>query len=105
MRRPVPLLALTAALALSSCSDDTPDIVAVDQAEACRAVKERLDLDEIESRFGKPDSTQDFFGDTVVVYDDRREGVRWQFQVSAQSGTFRALRVEGRREDVVDCPT
>jgi hypothetical protein len=102
--RPVPLLALIAALALASCGDgDGP--VAIDEAEACRAVKERLTLDEIEARFGEPDSSQDFFGDRVVAYDDEdEEGVRWQFQVSAQAGTFRALRVEGRREEIIECP-
>jgi hypothetical protein len=101
--RPVPPLVLIAALALAACGGDDP--VAVDQAEACKAVKERLTLDEIESRFGEPDASQDFFGDRVVAYDDEdEEGVRWQFQVSAQSGTFRALRVDGRREEIVECP-
>lgn len=105
MRRSIPLLALTAALTLAACSDNTPDIVPVDQAEACKAVKEHLDVDELEKRFGKPDSTQDFFGDSVLAYEDEGEGVKWQFQVSAQAGTFRALRVEGKREDVVQCPS
>jgi hypothetical protein len=103
--RPVPLLALIAALALASCGDGD-DPVAVDEGEACKAVRERLTLDEIEDRFGEPDSSQDFFGDRVVAYDDgEEEGVRWQFQVSAQAGTFRALRVEGQREEIVECPS
>jgi hypothetical protein len=105
VRHPVLLLVLIPALALAACGDDGPEIVEVDQAEACRAVKERLKLTELEDRFGKPDSQQDFFGDTVVAYeDDDAEGVKWQLQVSAQSGTFRAQRVEGRREEQIDCP-
>ena len=105
MPRPVLLLALLAALALAACGDDEPEIVAVDRAEACKAVKERLKLDQLEDRFGQPDSSQDFFGDFVVAYADRDdEDVRWQFQVSAQAGTFRALRVKGQREEIVECP-
>lgn len=104
MPRPVPLLTLIAALALAACGDDGGDLVAVDQEEACKAVQERLTLEEIEDRFGEPDSSQDFFGDRVVAYDDERAGVKWQFQVSAQSGTFRALRVKGQREEIIECP-
>lgn len=98
------MLCLTlAALALAGCGDDTPDIVPVDQGNACRAVKERLNVKELETRFGKPDRTQDFFGDRVLLYETD-DGVTWQFQVSAQQGTFRTLKVEGKREEVVDCP-
>ena len=102
MPRTVLCLTLTA-LALAGCGDDTPDIVPVNRENACKAVKERLDVKELETRFGEPDSSQDFFGDRVVAYEDD-DGVRWQFQVSAQTGTFRTLRVEGRREKIVDCP-
>jgi hypothetical protein len=100
--RPVPLLALIAALALASCGDGD-GTVDLDEAEACKAVKERLTLDELEERFGEPDSSQDFFGDRVVAYDD--DALKWQFQVSARSGTFRALRVEGQREEAIECPS
>ncbi|HEX8741608.1 MAG TPA: hypothetical protein VF712_00600 [Thermoleophilaceae bacterium] len=98
------LLTLTAAIAAAGCGDDTPDLVPLSQAEACRAVKERLDAEELETRFGEPDSTQDFFGDQVLAYEDEAEDLRWQFQVSQQAGTFRALRVKGSREEIVDCP-
>lgn len=104
MPRPVPPLALIAALALASCGGGD-DPVTVDESEACKAVRERLTLSEIQDRFGEPDSSQDFFGDRVVAYDDEEEtGVKWQFQVSAQAGTFRALRVEGKREQIIECP-
>ncbi len=102
MPRPVPLLALIAALALASC-DEGDDPVALNEAEACKAVEERLTLDEIQDRFGRPDSTQDFFGDRVVTYED--DDVKWQFQVGAQTGTFRAIRVKGNREEILACPT
>jgi hypothetical protein len=96
------LLTLTAALAVAGCTDDTPDIVPVDREEACRAVKERLDVAGLERRFGEPESSQDFFGDRVVAYEEG--GQRWQFQVSSESGTFRAIEVRGKREQIVDCP-
>jgi len=98
------LLTLTAAIAAAGCADDTPDLVALDQAEACKAVKEHLDADELKQRFGDPDTTQDFFGDQVLGYEDEREDVRWQFQVSARSGAYRVARVKGSREEIVDCP-
>jgi hypothetical protein len=91
------------ALALAGCADDTPDIVPLNEANACKAVREKLDAKELEGRFGKPDAEQDFFGDRVFAYETD-DGERWQFQVSAQAGTFRALRVEGKREKIVDCP-
>jgi hypothetical protein len=94
------LTLITAALA--GCADDGPDTVGLTEPEACKAVKERLDAEEIERRFGKPDTTQDFFGDRVVVY--QRAETKWQFQVSAQSGTFRALKVKGSKEEIIDCP-
>lgn len=105
MPRPVPLVTLLAALALgaSACGNEAPDFADLNQAEACRAVKEKLTLAKLEKRFGKPDGTQDFFGDTVVYYEGV-DDVRWQFQVSAQAGTFRALTVKGKREDIVQCP-
>ena len=97
------LLTLTAAVALTGCGDGGPDIVGLTEAEACRAVKERLNLEELEERFGKPDGTQDFFGDRVVSYE--RDELRWQFQVTEQAGTFRAIQVEGKREKILACPS
>jgi hypothetical protein len=97
--RSVLLLTLLATLALAACGGD--DTVGLSESEACKAVKEKLDVEEIEDRFGKPSGTQDFFGDTVVSYD--RGEVKWQFQVSVQSGTFRALRQKGAKEDIVEC--
>lgn len=101
MPRSVSLLTLALALTAAGCGggDDT---VELDQAEACKVVKEDLTVDQIEDRFGKPDQTQDFFGDTVVSYT--RGDQRWQFQVSAQAGAYRALRVRGVREEVLSCP-
>jgi hypothetical protein len=97
-----PSLALVAAVAvIAGCSDDTDGVVVVTEAEACKAVQERLKLDALEDRFGEPDASQDFFGDRVVTYDD--DEAKWQFQVSARGGTFRALRVEGQREEVLEC--
>ena len=90
-------------LGASACSDDGTDFADLNRTEACRAVTEKLTLAKLEERFGKPDGTQDFFGDTVVSYEGVDE-VRWQFQVSAQVGTFRALTVKGQREDIVQCP-
>ena len=101
MPRVVLLLTLIAAVAPAACGDDEPDTVALGQQEACKAVKEELTVAEIEERFGEPDQTQDFFGDTVVSYE--RGEVKWQFQVSARAGTFRALRVRGAREEVLAC--
>jgi hypothetical protein len=95
------LLTLLAALAVTGCAEDdgpTP----LSEAEACRAVKEKLTLEQLEDRFGKPDASQDFFGDRVVAYQD--DEVKWQFQVGTRNGTFRALQVKGQREEVVDCP-
>lgn len=96
-------LTLIAAAALAGCADDGPDTVRVTQAEACKAVREKLDVEELEARFGAPDSTQDFFGDRILVYE--RPDAKWQFQVSAEAGTFRALRVEGSRERILSCPS
>jgi hypothetical protein len=100
VRRLLPLLA-AAALAVSACTDDADGPIPVTEDEACKAVKEKLKLDALEDRFGEPDATQDFFGDRVVTYDD--EEVKWQFQISAQAGTFRAIRVEGKRERILSC--
>ena len=99
----VTLVTLALALAAAGCGDDGQDFAQLNQTEACRAVKEKLTLPKLEERFGKPDGRQDFFGDTIVAYEGAEE-VRWQFQVSAQAGTFRALTVKGKREDVVPCP-
>ena len=96
------LLTLIAALAAGGC-DDGDDLVPLSEAEACKAVKERLTLDEVEDRFGEPDASQDFFGDRIVSYD--ADELRWQFQIGAKTGTFRAIRVEGQREQVLNCPT
>jgi hypothetical protein len=96
------VLAVLAVLGLAAC-DDGNDTVRLTEASACRAVEERLKLDQFDDRFGEPDRTQDFFGDSVVIYE--RGEVTWQFQVGAKTGTFRALRVEGTREQVIDCPT
>jgi hypothetical protein len=95
-------LALIAAVAVavSACSDDD-DPIPVTEAEACKAVKEKLELDALTDRFGEPDASQDFFGDRVLTYEDR--DARWQFQVSAQGGTYRALRVEGKSEEQLAC--
>jgi hypothetical protein len=103
VRRSLPLIAAVAlAVALPGCSDDDNDPIPVTEAEACKAVKEKLKLDALEDRFGAPDRSQDFFGDRVVTYDD--DSVKWQFQVGAETGTFRAIRVEGQRERILDCP-
>ena len=102
MPRRVLLLTLLVPLAFGGCAeDDTP--VALSEAEACKAVKERLSLDGLTDRFGEPDASQDFFGDRVVTYED--EPLKWQFQVGAKTGTFRAIRVEGQRERTLSCPT
>jgi hypothetical protein len=95
------LLALTALL-LAGCSEDNVP-AGLNRAEACRAVREHLDARGIASRFGKPDSTQDFFGDVVLSYD--RAGIRWEFQVSATAGTYRAAQVRGTREQGLTCPS
>ncbi len=97
------LLSLLAVLALAACDEDADDPAPLNEAEACKAVKERLKLDQLDERFGKPDATQDFFGDSTVTYE--RGDVKWQFQVGARTGTFRALRVEGVREEALDCRT
>jgi len=101
MRHPLLLPALTALL-LTGCSEDNPLHAGLNKTEACRAVKERLDARGIATRFGKPDTTQDFFGDSVLSFD--RVGVRWEFQVSATAGTYRALQVKGAQEQVLSCP-
>ncbi len=101
MRRATVLIA-TLALAAPGCTDDSDDPIPVTEAEACKAVKERLELDALEDRFGEPDASQDFFGDRVVTYED--DDAKWQFQVGAQTGTFRAIRVEGNRERILNCP-
>ena len=101
MRRPLSLLTLIVALGLAGC-DEGDDTVALSEAEACKAVKERLKVDQVEDRFGEPDRTQDFFGDFVVTYE--RGEIEWQFQVGAKTGTFRAIRVKGAREEIIDCP-
>ncbi len=103
MPRAVPPVTLvTLALAAAACSDAGQDFAQLNRTEACKAVREKLTLAKLEDRFGKPDATQDFFGDTVVSYEGP-EDVRWQFQVSAQAGTFRALQVKGSREELVEC--
>jgi hypothetical protein len=94
------LLTLIAAIAAAGCDDDDP--VGLTEAEACKAVKEKLSTEQLEARFGEATSTQDFFGDRVLSYT--RGEVKWQFQVTTQGGTFRALKVEGRTEDVLTCP-
>ena len=94
------LLTLIAAIAAAGCDDD--DRVGLTEAEACKAVKEKLSAEQLEARFGEPTSSQDFFGDRVLSYT--RGQVKWQFQVTTQGGTFRALKVEGRTEDVLTCP-
>lgn len=96
----MPLLTLAAVVALSGCSDDS-DTVGLTEPEACKAVKERLDVEGLERRFGEPDETQDFFGDRVVIYE--RGEIRWQFQVTAQAGTYRVLQARGKRETVLSC--
>jgi hypothetical protein len=98
MRR---ILVLVAAVVAIGCGDDSDDLIPVSEEEACKAVKEKLKLDALEDRFGEPDASQDFFGDRVVTYED--DDAKWQFQVSARGGTFRALRVEGQREEVLEC--
>jgi hypothetical protein len=104
VRRCLPLIAAVAvAVTASACGDDTPDPIPVTETEACKAVKEKLKLEAMEERFGEPDGSQDFFGDRVLTYDD--DEVKWQFQVSTQAGTYRALRVEGKGEKVLDCQT
>lgn len=95
------IAAVALAVAVTACGDDTPDLIPVTETEACKAVNEKLELDALEDRFGEPDESQDFFGDRVVTYED--DEARWQFQVSAQAGTLRAIRVEGKRERILDC--
>ena len=96
----MPPLTLIAALALAGCTDE-PDRVGLTEPEACKAVKERLDVEELEDRFGEPDTTQDFFGDRVVIYE--RGEIKWQFQVTEQTGTFRVLQTRGSRETILAC--
>lgn len=103
MRRALPLIAAVAVAVSTGCADDSDDPIPVTEAEACKAVREHLKLDDLEDRFGSPDGSQDFFGDRVVTYDD--DEVKWQFQVGARTGTFRAIRVEGSREKILACPT
>lgn len=100
----MPLVTVLAALVLGAagCSEAGTDFADLNRTEACRAVKEKLSLQRLEKRFGEPDARQDFFGDTVVGYDGV-DDVRWQFQVSQQTGTFRALTVKGSREEMVRC--
>jgi hypothetical protein len=102
VRRSLALIAAVAVAISAGCADDTPDPIPVTETEACKAVKEHLQLDALEERFGPPDRSQDFFGDRVVTYED--DDAKWQFQVGAQTGTFRAIRVEGSREKTVACP-
>ena len=92
---------MTAALAVAGCTDDTPDLIELNESNACKAVKDKADVDELEKRFGDPDGSQDFFGDRILTYED--DEMKWQFQVTEQAGTLRAIRVEGKRETVVDC--
>ena len=99
----MPQLTLIAALALAGCANDDPDTVGLTEPEACKAVKERLDVEELEDRFGEPEATQDFFGDRVVIYE--RGEIKWQFQVTEQAGTFRVLQIRGNRETVLACPS
>ena len=97
------LLILTFAVAAAGCGDDDPDRVGLTDTEACRAVKEKLSREELEKRFGKPDTTQDFFGDHVLVYE--RPDLTWQFQVTEQAGTFRVIQAKGKRETILTCPS
>jgi hypothetical protein len=97
----IALLTVTAVLALAGCSDDDPERVGLTEPEACRAVREKLDVEGLEKRFGEPDSTQDFFGDRVVTYE--RGELRWQFQLTEQAGTFRVIQVRGKRETILAC--
>jgi hypothetical protein len=99
--RRILLLTLIATIAATGCGDDGPDPVGLSEAEACKAVKEHLDAEGLETRFGKPSGTQDFFGDKVISYE--RGDETWQFQLTEQGGTFRALRVEGQREQILPC--
>jgi hypothetical protein len=95
------MLTLVAVLVATGCGEgDGP--TPLSEAEACKAVEEKLTLEQLEERFGEPDGSQDFFGDRVVAYQD--DEVRWQFQVGTRNGTFRALQVKGQREEVLDCP-
>ena len=97
------LLTLLATLALAACGNGETELRAVNEIEVCKTVKERLTERQVRARFGEPDDTQDFFGDTVLAYEGL-DDVTWQFQVKADGGTFRALRVEGSREQIVRCP-
>ena len=103
MPRRIVLLLIGAVAVSAGCADDSPDPIPVTEAEACKAVKEHLKLDALRDRFGSPDGNQDFFGDRVVTYED--DDTKWQFQVGAETGTFRAIRVEGKREEILACPT
>ena len=85
-----PALALAIAAAIAGCGEDEPVKQELNQANACRVVKEDLKVPAIEERFGEADKKEDFFGDTIVTYDQGDE--QWKFQVSANVGTFRALR-------------
>ena len=100
MPRRVLLLTLLPVIAAAGCSD-AEGPTALSEAEACKAVAERLTLPKLEDRFGKPDRSQDFFGDRVVTYDD--DELKWQFQISARAGAFRAAQVKGQREEILDC--
>jgi hypothetical protein len=93
------LIAAIAAIAAAGCDDDDP--IGLTEAEACKAVKEKLSAEQLEARFGEPTSTQDFFGDRVLSYT--RGEVKWQFQVTTQGGTFRALQVKGTTEKILPC--
>lgn len=100
------MLVLTAAvLATAGCGRHVdPQRDALTQASACGVVKDRLNADTIEKRFGKPDEIQDFFGDKVVTY--KRDGVEWSFQVSGKVGTYRALRQRpNEAEEILPCRT
>lgn len=100
-RRTALTLTIIAALAAVGCSDDDPERVGLTEPEACRAVKEKLSVEELERRFGEPQSSQDFFGDRVVSYV--RGDIQWQFQVTAEAGTFRVLQIKGKRETILAC--
>jgi hypothetical protein len=97
-------LVLPLAAAIAACGENEPVKQELNQANACRVVKENLKVPAIEERFGEADKKEDFFGDTIVTYEGRNE--QWKFQVAAQVGTFRALRQpKDGIEQILPCPS